>query len=255
MRILLSLIVFLLCLIRPVSAQNAVSKLSKTDQAKLWLAVGRLNVTDGGFCTATLIGRMHVLTAAHCIYDAETGAQVDVERLEFRAGWQDGQAEAYRKVGAIEVHPNFSFLGQSGLQRVSSDLVILRLLTPIQHPNIKPFSVAQMPLKGASVAVVSYAQDRSEAPQFHDGCRILGRKENVQVFGCEVDYGSSGAPVFRLDLGVPMIVSVISAKSTYAGQPISLGASAIEKIVILTDTESSTTTDSMASRGASFLRP
>jgi V8-like Glu-specific endopeptidase len=131
----------------------------------------------------------------------------------------------------------------------------LRLLTPIQRPDINPFSVAQMPLKGAYVAVVSYAHDRSEAPRFHDGCRILGRKENVQVFSCEVDYGSSGAPVFRLDLGVPMIVSVISAKSTYAGQPISLGASAVEKVVILTDVASSITTDPMASRGASFLRP
>jgi protease YdgD len=61
-----------------------------------------------------------------------------------------------------------------GLQRVPSDLVILRLLTPVQQPDIKPFSVAQIPLKGASVAVVSYAHDRSEGPQFYVGSQILG---------------------------------------------------------------------------------
>lgn len=255
MRIFTFLIVLLFCLAQVAVAQNAVSKLSKADQATLWLAVGRLNVANGGFCTATLIGRLHVLTAAHCIYDAETGAQVDVGRLEFRAGWQNGQAKAYRKVGSIEVHPDFSFIGQTGLQRASSDLAILRLLTPVQHSDIKPFSVAQMPLEGDPVSVVSYAHDRSERPRFHDGCKILGRKENVQVFDCEVDYGSSGAPVFRLDLGVPMIVSVISFKSTYLGQPISLGASAIEKIVILSDGELSGSSDPTASRGASFLRP
>mgnify|MGYP006417032949 FL=1 len=216
---------------------------SATDMDRQWPAVGRLNVTGGGFCTATLIGELHVLTAAHCVFDAQSGARVDVDDLEFRAGWQDGQAESYRKIAAVKVHPDFSFAEQEGLKRVASDLAILRLRTPITHPNIIPFSVAQMPMRGARVAVVSYAHDRSEGPKVHQGCTILGRKEKAQVFGCEVDYGSSGAPVFRLDLGMPMIISVISAKSTHAGEPISLGAAAGEKLVIL------------PSRGANFLRP
>ena len=216
---------------------------SATDMDMQWPAVGRLNVAGGGFCTATLIGELHVLTAAHCVFDAQSGARVDVDDLEFRAGWQDGQAESYRKIAAVKVHPDFSFAEQEGLKRVASDLAILRLRTPITHPDIIPFSVAQMPMRGARVAVVSYAHDRSEGPKVHQGCTILGRKEKAQVFGCEVDYGSSGAPVFRLDLGMPMIISVISAKSTHAGEPISLGAAAGEKLVIL------------PSRGANFLRP
>ena len=118
---------------------------SATDMDRQWLAVGRLNVTGGGFCTATLIGEMHVLTAAHCVYDAQSGAPVDADDLEFRAGWQDGQAESYRKIAAVKVHPDFSFAEQEGLKRVASDLAILRLRTPITHPDITPFSVAQMP--------------------------------------------------------------------------------------------------------------
>ena len=216
---------------------------SAADMDRQWLAVGRLNVTGGGFCTATLIGEMHVLTAAHCVYDAQSGDLVEADDLEFRAGWQDGQAESYRKIAEVAVHPDFSFSEQEGLKRVASDLAILRLRTPVTHPDITPFSVAQMPMRGARVAVVSYARDRSQGPKVHQGCTILGRKEKAQVFGCEVDYGSSCAPVFRLDLGMPMIISVISAKSTHAGEPISLGAAAGEKLVTL------------PSRGANFLRP
>ena len=216
---------------------------SATDIDRQWPAVGQLNVTGGGFCTATLIGELHVLTAAHCVFDAQSGARVDVDDLEFRAGWQDGQAESYRKIAAVRVHPDFSFAEQDGLKRVASDLAILRLRTPISHPGIIPFTVAQMPTRGARVALVSYAHDRSQGPKVHRDCTILGRKEKAQVFGCEVDYGSSGAPVFRMDLGMPMIISVISAKSTHAGQPISLGAAAGEKLV------------TMPSRGANFLRP
>jgi hypothetical protein len=74
----------------------------------------------------------------------------------------------------------------------------------------------------------------------------------VPVFGCEIDYGSSGAPVFRLDQGVLMILSVILAKSTYSGHPISLGSTAVEKIVILTDVASTSRVDPTASSGASF---
>ena len=33
---------------------------SATDMDRQWPAVGRLNVTGGGFCTATLIGELHV---------------------------------------------------------------------------------------------------------------------------------------------------------------------------------------------------
>ena len=133
---------------------------SATDMDRQWPAVGRLNVTGGGFCTATLIGELHVLTAAHCVFDAQSGARVDVDDLEFRAGWQDGQAESYRKIAAVRVHPDFSFAEQEGLKRVASDLAILRLRTPIAHPDIIPFSVAQMPMRGARVAVVSYAHNR-----------------------------------------------------------------------------------------------
>ena len=171
MQYLLKQACLVLCILHGAMAPNAASAM---DIDRQWLAVGRLNVTGGGFCTATLIGEMHVLTAAHCVYDAQSGVPVDADDLEFRAGWQDGQAESYRKIAAVKVHPDFSFAEQEGLRRVASDLAILRLRTPITHPDITPFSVARMPMHGARVAVVSYAHDRSQEPKVHQGCTIFG---------------------------------------------------------------------------------
>ena len=52
-----------------------------------------------------------------------------------------------------------------------------------------------------------------------------------------MDFGSSGAPVFRRDLGAPMIVSVISAKSEMSGEPISLGAPVDKNVQVLAGSE------------------
>jgi hypothetical protein len=41
---------------------------------------------------------------------------------------------------------------------------------------------------------------------------------------CNVDFGSSGAPVFVLVNGVPKVVSVISAKAEMDGGQVSLGS-------------------------------
>src|SRR6056297_2725282 len=56
-----------------------------------WLAVGRLNVTGQGFCTATLVAPDLVLIAAHCLVDKRTGRVVTPDRVHFLAGYRTGQ--------------------------------------------------------------------------------------------------------------------------------------------------------------------
>jgi hypothetical protein len=42
---------------------------------------------------------------------------------------------------------------------------------------------------------------------------------------CDVNFGASGSPVFRVRNGVAEIVSVVSAMTNLDGTPVSLGAS------------------------------
>lgn len=191
--------------------------------AKAWEAVGRLDIGGTAFCTGALIAPRLVLTAAHCLYDGNTGDRIDHSEVEFLAGWRNGRAGAYRKIRRAVVHPDYFYAGEISSERVRNDLALLELEQPIRNTTIKPFGTAARPAPGDSVGVVSYAHDRSEAPSLQDVCEVLAQQEGVLVTSCTVDFGASGAPIFTFLNGEAHIVSVVSAKAEVEGQHVSLG--------------------------------
>lgn len=198
--------------------------LATADQSRGWEAVGRLNFGDKGFCTAALVTSDIVLTAAHCLYDKDTGARVATEEIEFQAGFRFGRADAYRGIRRVVVHPDYSFSTAEQLDRIGSDLALLELDRPVRSTSIRPFRTQIRVREGQHVQVVSYAKDRAEAPSREGDCEVLARDADILVLSCSVDFGSSGAPVFAVYEGELRIVSVIAAKATWAGRPVSLAA-------------------------------
>ncbi|MHA6326944.1 trypsin-like serine peptidase [Roseivivax sp. CAU 1753] len=188
-----------------------------------WDAVGRLEFRGTAFCTGALIADNLVLTAAHCLFDSETGEAVRVEDMEFLAGWRNGRAAAYRRVRRAVAHPDYEYSAPADSNRVRYDLALLELQHPIRNTTIEPFATDRDPAQGDKIGVVSYVRDGVDAPELQERCSVLSQQAGVIVMSCQVDFGASGAPVFSFESGTPRIVSVVSAKAESQGKPVSLG--------------------------------
>ncbi|WP_432450692.1 trypsin-like serine peptidase [Aliiroseovarius marinus] len=225
MKKLIALLVAGLWLAGPLGASDPspLRSLMTGDDSRGWEGVGRLNIGNGSFCTGALIADNLVLTAAHCLYDKDTGVRIMPDEIEFLAGWRNGRASAYRGVRRAVTHPDYLFSASDKSARVSNDVALLELDQPIRKSSVKPFGTYTRPRKGAEVGVVSYAHDRSESPALQEMCKVLARQGGTLVLSCTVDFGSSGAPVFVVEDGEPKIVSVISAKAMVRDIPVSLG--------------------------------
>lgn len=241
--------------VEPVLSEEAgMVRLQTADDSRGWDAVGKLILGNRGFCTGALIGPQLVLTAAHCLYDKTTGVQLRPEEIEFQAGFRNGRAVAYRRVSRAVAHPGYRYGAADKLDRVTDDVALLELSQPIRLPSLSPFETGAAPVEGDAVDVVSYAQYREEAPSIQEACEVLAGRRNALILTCNVDFGSSGAPVFSVRDGVARVVSVISAKAEVDGRKVALAVPLAEPLAALRSAlEDSKTGSAIGGKSVSIL--
>ena len=198
--------------------------LSDPASAKAWRAVGRLDIDNRGFCTASLIADHLVLTAAHCLFAKTNGAQLSADKMIFKAGFQRGRSAATRRGARYVIHPNYRHNSPDKVKNVPFDIAVIELESPIRTADIIPFDLHRKPRLDDSVMVVSYARGRSEIPSIEDGCKMFDVYREALIYSCDVDFGASGSPVFVMTTAGPKIASVMTSKSQFRDKKVSLGA-------------------------------
>ena len=158
-------------------------------------AVGRLNLSGKGFCTATLIAPQVVITAAHCTFYPRTGKPIPADRIHFAAGWRQGKPLAHSVAKHVRRHPRY----EHG-KPISADIAIIVLAEPINDARITPIPIDRETERVRLIVpltLVSYARDRPHLPSVESGCVVRSVQGRVLLTDCDSHFGASGAPILH----------------------------------------------------------
>lgn len=184
--------------------------------------------SKGGVCSAVVVARDALLTAAHCV----TGADA------YRVHWmgEDRQPVMIEPAGKA-VHPGYDANAVAARRR-SIDLALVRLPAPLPARFDVAVLSAEKPEKGAALAVHGFGVSRegegrssgtfraaaTRAIEPYGPSTILLWSEGDGAGACQ---GDSGGPVTRAD------TDAVAAISSWATGPKGRGCGALTQAILL----------------------
>jgi protease YdgD len=176
----------------------------KVDEAP-WRGIGKLVAIAGGLsatCTGALIGPATVLTAGHCLYNANTKSYFPATSVQFLLGLDRGTYSAMARVVDFTVAPGFD--PENTAKTRGSDWAVLTLDQKLGTIDRVLAMRDQPPSVGTPVVVGGYSEDYQYILTAALHCRILGQAadgngHSLLVHDCIAKRGTSGAPLLVRD--------------------------------------------------------
>lgn len=168
-----------------------------------WSTIGYLT----GGCTATLVAKNFILTAAHCVFDEEK----KLKPLEFYANLVNGNTR--EKAYALRTWYGTDDPNNNRAQ----DWAIILLNTDLGN-RFGWMGVSAYDWDRVTLAGYSADNNNGYTATAHIGCTIMERIESMWFHDCDCTRGSSGGPVFGMEDNGAHIVALEVAEYRNGGE-------------------------------------